>query len=175
MRKSQGMGKGCGRSVPRWYRSMDEGTHLIWASGTGNPEQQGGDVRGTNTPPSQKLEYNLQVALTVFSSSVSTVPHLWIQPMEDPVVLLYIYYWKNSSYKWTYTVQTHVVQRSIVLIFWRKLGVNWVLTLISNWLGGKERGRGSQWAPAKLSERAECVSGTPQNSWGLGTKRSIRQ
>ena len=32
MRKSQGMGKGCGRRVHRWYRSMDEGTHLTWAS-----------------------------------------------------------------------------------------------------------------------------------------------
>ena len=48
---------------------------------------------------------------------VSTVPHLWIQPTANLVVLyIFIKKRKKSVYKWTRAVQTHVVQGSTVYL-----------------------------------------------------------
>lgn len=62
---------------------------------------------GTDSLHSQKYSNNFIVSLLV--------PHPWIHPTQDPVVLYYIFIGeKKNSYKWTWAVQTHDAQRSTV-------------------------------------------------------------
>ena len=58
----------------------------------------------------QKSEYKLLPVLHIYSSSISVVLHLRIQPPADQVVLQN-YSRKISMSEWTYTVQTPAVQR----------------------------------------------------------------
>ena len=52
------------------------------------------------------------------SSSVFSVPHLHIEATTDHISLYSIYQWNKSMCKWTWAVQTCVVQRSNVQYYW---------------------------------------------------------
>ena len=68
-------------------------------------------VRGTDTSYSQKFTYNLQLALHICVDL-----DLWIQTTAG-CVLLECLLLKKSTYKWTCTVQAHIVQGSTIISF----------------------------------------------------------
>ena len=63
----------------------------------------------TNHPSHQKSTYNLTVGPPIHGS------YLWTHPTADHIKLYYVFSEETSTYKWTYTVQTHVVQWSTVI------------------------------------------------------------
>lgn len=60
---------------------------------------------GSNTHPSPTVE---NLCLILQSVLHICVLHPWIQPTMYPSIELGIY-WRRSTYKWTHSVQTHVV------------------------------------------------------------------
>lgn len=72
-------------------------------------------LRGPDTLSSQKSVCNFAAPLCSRGSSVSIVPHPWIQLTKDRVVIQYLQLKKKSMCKWTCAVHTCVVQESTVL------------------------------------------------------------
>ena len=77
-------------------------------------------------------KHNLQSALCVNGSTK------YVNGFNQPRVIQYcsIYYWKTSTYKWTSTIQNHVVQGSAVLVAqWQRIRLQCRRHRFDPWVG----------------------------------------